>query len=58
MRHKPWAYLTKEYLGLWGFAPIMEWIARDEDGNTVARNKDPKMCRRECRSKGFIPKVR
>lgn len=53
-RRKPRATMTREFLGLWGFGPIMEWVARDENDNIISHDKVRRVCEKDCVRKGYV----
>ena len=55
-RRKPRVSIAKEFIGLWGFGPIMEWVARDEDNNIIVHKRTMVECRKECVRKGYLTK--
>ena len=54
-KRKPRAILNKEFNGLWGFGPIMEWVARDAQNNIVAHERTRRDCEHSCVLLGYIP---
>lgn len=52
---KPRAYMEKKIVGHFCFEPIVEWIAYNYWGNSVAWGKTRKECEAECRRNGYVP---
>lgn len=51
------AYLERYKTGYFMFEPIIEWIARDDFGNEVARAKTKKECQARTRDAGYTPRI-
>ena len=56
MKKKPTAWLKQEYVGWFGFEPVIKWIARDTWSNWVASGNTRKECEANCRMHGYVPR--
>lgn len=56
MKKKPTAWLKQEYIGWFGFEPVIKWIARDTWSNWVASGNTRKECEANCRMHDYVPR--
>ena len=54
-QRKPRAYLKKVQNGWFMFQPVIEWVAYNAWGNSVAWGHTRKDCEQECRRLGYVP---
>lgn len=52
---KPVAYIAPYQIGYFMMQPKIEWLAKNDYGNTVAWGSTRKECEKDCRLNGYVP---